>query len=84
MAGLRDADTGYESVTFGYTTEMDDSDSFAPSGQLMTAVRVGNSILIMAWYAEYSAESMADNVPNLLDTVALITPAMCAFTADGC
>lgn len=78
------ADTGYDSVTFGYTTEMDDSDSFAPSGQLMTAVRVGSSILIIGWYAEYSAESMADNVPNLLDTVALVTPAMCAFTADGC
>jgi|GEM_PF-6157613 len=81
---FENADPGYDSVTWGYTSEMDDSDSFAGSGQLMTAVRVGNSILVMAWYAEYNRGSMERNVPNLLDTVALITPAMCVFTADGC
>lgn len=79
-----DADTGYDSVTYGYTTEMDDSDSFAPSGELTTVVRVGHSVLIVTWYAEYSAEAMGRNVPGLLDTVDLIAPAMCAFTEAGC
>ena len=80
-----DDDTGYDSVTFGYT--YGDGRQRRPAPRRASSTRCpgrqrdpGDRV----WNGEYSAEYQAEDAPSLVDTVALITPAMCVFTAEGC
>ncbi len=77
------SDTGYDSVTFGYTYEVKKNVG-ASSGQLYTVVRVGNAILALGWGGEYSAEYQATAAPGQVDFAKLIGAEMCVFTEDGC
>ncbi|KAA1427256.1 hypothetical protein [Nocardioides antri] len=77
------SDTGYDSVTFGYTYDGTD-DVGAPAGQLYTVVRVGNAILAIEWAGEYSAELMADSASTQVQIARGIGAEMCVFTVDGC
>ena len=77
------SDTGYDSISFGYTYEVQDNVG-ASAGQLYTVVRVGNAILAVEWGGEYSAEFQAASVADQLDVVRLIAAEMCIFTAGGC
>ncbi|MEZ0579459.1 hypothetical protein [Nocardioides sp. MH1] len=76
-----DADTGHDSLTFGYTYGPDS----APAGELFSVVRAGTALLALRFYAEYSPDSLERyGVPGSVDTVDLLAPEMCVFTAAGC
>lgn len=85
---LEDSDTdrvwqtfpaGDDTVTFGWAYDI-----AAPAGVLSTVTRVGNAVLAVSWYAEYSSESLAQGVDRQQELVGLITPAMCVFSDTGC
>lgn len=78
-----ESDTGYDSVTFGYTYEVK-SGVGAPAGQLYTAVRVGNAILALEWSGEYSAAYQAAAAPDQVELARAIAAEMCVFAEAGC
>ena len=77
------SDTGYDSVTFGYTYEIKDGVG-APAGQLYTVVRVGSAVLAVEWSGEYSAEYQSAAAPDQVELARLMAADMCVFTVDGC
>lgn len=77
------SDTGYESVTFGWTYEATEFQA-ASAGQLYTVVRVGNAILALEWGSEGSAQSQVDLAPDQVQLAKLIAAEMCVFAAAGC
>lgn len=77
------SDTGYDSVTFGYTYEVVDNVG-APAGQLYTVVRVGNAVLAVEWSGEYSADYQAVAAPDQVELTRMIADEMCVFAAAGC
>ena len=77
------SDTGYDSITFGYTYEVK-SGVGAPAGQLYTAVRVGNAILALEWSGEYSAEYQSTAAPDQVELARAIATKMCVFAQSGC
>ncbi|WP_183095871.1 hypothetical protein [Nocardioides stalactiti] len=77
------SDTGYDSVTFGYTYEVVDGVG-APAGQLYTVMRVGTAILALEYGGEYSAEFQAEAAPGQVDLAQLLSGEMCIFTEAGC
>jgi len=80
---LFNSDTGYDSVTFGWTYEVK-SGVGAPAGRLYTVIRVGNAVLAVEWAGEYSADYQADAAPNQVELAKLIAAEMCVFAAAGC
>ncbi|KAA1421193.1 hypothetical protein F0U44_02460 [Nocardioides humilatus] len=77
------SNTGYDSVTFGYTYEIVDGVG-APAGELYTVMRVGTGILALQWGGEYSADYQTQAAPNQVDLAQLISGEMCIFTEAGC
>jgi hypothetical protein len=77
------SETGYDSVTFGYTYEVE-SGVGAPAGQLYTAIRVGNAILALEWSGEYSAEYQATAAPDQVELARALAAEMCVFAEAGC
>jgi hypothetical protein len=77
------SDTGYDSITFGWTYEATEFQGPA-AGQVYTVVRVGNAILAVEWGSEGSAQSQVDSAPNQVELAQLIADEMCIFAVAGC
>ncbi len=77
------SDTGYDSMTFGWTYEATEFQG-PVAGQLYTVVRLGNAILAVEWGSEGSAQSQRDAAPNQVELAQLIGSEMCVFSVEGC
>jgi hypothetical protein len=77
------SDTGYDSMTFGWTYEATEFQG-PTAGQLYSVVRVGNAILAIEWGSEGSAQSQVDSAPNQVELAQLIAAEMCIFQEAGC
>jgi len=73
-----DADTGYDTTTFGSFREM------ALGGDLVQVTRVGRAVLFTLRYAEYDEISLERTVPDTTELTGRIAPSMCLFTEAGC
>jgi hypothetical protein len=73
-----DADTGYDSVTWG------DTYTEGLGGGPVQVVRVGRAVLAVARGGEFAPETLPAGVAEVTDRTAAIAPAMCAFTETGC
>jgi hypothetical protein len=77
------SDTGYDSMTFGWTYEATEFQG-PTAGQLYSVVRVANAILAIEWGSEGSAQSQVDSAPNQVELAQLIAAEMCVFAEAGC
>jgi hypothetical protein len=77
------SDTGYDSMTFGWTYEATEFQG-PTAGQLYTVVRVANAILAIEWGSEGSAQSQVDSAPDQVELAQLIAEEMCLFQEAGC
>jgi hypothetical protein len=77
------SDTGYDSMTFGWTYEATEFQG-PVAGQLYTVMRVGNAILAIEWGSEGSAQSQRDGAPDQVELAQIIGNEMCLFSVEGC
>jgi hypothetical protein len=73
-----EADTGYDTVTWGlYYTE-------GLGGGPVQFTRVGRAIFAVALQGEYSEQSLGGSQEQVTEMTLKVTPAMCVFTEAGC
>lgn len=77
---LLDEDTGYETVTFSMTHNLEQGDT------VVQFVRVGSAILGTSLYGEFGERGQVDPgvVRDRTGLARRIAPSMCVFTAAGC